>query len=524
MAVTIIILLLLYLLVFLVNKKYAYFADRKIPFLRPSFPFGNIKGLGSKKHISTFVNENYKELKKIKGKFSFGGLFMFFTPIYFILDLKLVKNVFVKDFNYFTDRTGYFNEKDEPISAHLFVLEGQRWKSMRSKLTPTFTSGKMKMMMSIFTDVAKELVICVDDAINKNSVIEMRDIFARFTTDVIGTCAFGIECNSLKDPDTEFRKMGKKVLEEPHRKGMEFFLILAFKNLARKLGVVLFETKVSHFFMSIVRDTIGYREKHNIERKDLMQLLIQLKNNGSVDGAKSDGKEPLTVNEITAQVFLFFMAGFDTSSTTMSFALLEIAENHKIQQRLRKEIEDVVKSHNGELTYEGIMEMHYLDQVVYGNIFNYFLMFLSRTNSCFTEALRKYPILSSIDRVAISDYKVPETDVIIKKGQQVWIPVYGIHHDPEIYPDPEKFDPERFSPEEVKKRDQYAFLSFGEGPRNCIGMRFAMMQMKVGLATFLFNYEVTSKTKYPVEFSINSYSIFLSPKDGIWVDVKKLIK
>lgn len=142
----------------------------------------------------------------------------------------------------------------------------------------------------------------------------------------------------------------------------------------------------------------------------------------------------------------------------------------------------------------------------------------------YTEALRKYPILSSIDRVAIADYKVPETDVIIKKGQQVWIPVYGIQHDPEIYPDPEKFDPERFSPEEVKKRDPYAFLSFGEGPRNCIGMRFALMQMKVGLATFLLNYEVTSKTTYPVEFSLNSYSIFLSPKDGIWVDVKKLIK
>lgn len=368
MAVTIIVLLLLYLLVFLVNKKYAYFADRKIPFLRPSFPFGNIKGLGSKKHISTFVNENYKELKKIKGNFSFGGLFMFFTPIYFILDLKLVKNVFVKDFNYFTDRIGYFNEKDEPISAHLFVLEGQRWKSTRSKLTPTFTSGKMKMMMPIFKDVAKELVICVDDAINKSSVIEMRDIFARFSTDVIGTCAFGIECNSLKDPDTEFRKMGKKVLEEPHRKGMEFFLIIAFKKLARKLGVVLFENKVTQFFTNIVKDTIEYREKNNIQRNDLMQLLIQIKN---------DGKDSLTVNEITAQVFLFFMAGFDTSSTTMSFALLEIAENHNIQHRLRKEIEDVVKSHNGELTYEGIMEMQYLDQVVYGNILNKFLWFLS---------------------------------------------------------------------------------------------------------------------------------------------------
>lgn len=370
MAVTIILLLVLYLLVFIVNKKYAYFADRKIPFLRPSFPFGNIKGLGSKKHISSFINENYQELKKIKGNFSFGGIFMFFTPIYFILDLKLIKNVFVKDFNYFTDRIGYYNEKDEPISVHLFALEGQRWKTMRSKLTPAFTSGKMKMMMPIFKNVAKELITCVDAAISKSSVIEMRDIFGRFSTDVIGSCAFGIECNSLKDPDTEFRKMGKKVLEDPHHKGMVFFLILTFKKLSRKLGVVLFDNKVKEFFTRIVTDTIDYREKNNIERNDLMQLLIQLKRNGGVSGDPSATTDSLTVNEITAEVFLFFMAGYDTSSTTMSFALAELAENQEIQKKLRKEIKEVLKSHNGELSYEAIMEMNYMDQVINGATLN----------------------------------------------------------------------------------------------------------------------------------------------------------
>lgn len=139
-----------------------------------------------------------------------------------------------------------------------------------------------------------------------------------------------------------------------------------------------------------------------------------------------------------------------------------------------------------------------------------------------SETLRKHPVVGFIARIVENDYRLENTDVVIEKGVQVFVPTLGIHHDPDIYPDPEKFDPERFSSEAICSRHPCAFLGFGAGPRNCIGLRFAMMEMKIVVCYLLmkFNFSPCGKTRYPIQYSLNNS--LLAPVDGCWVKVEEL--
>jgi cytochrome P450 family 6 len=130
--------------------------------------------------------------------------------------------------------------------------------------------------------------------------------------------------------------------------------------------------------------------------------------------------------------------------------------------------------------------------------------------------------VADLIRIVTDDYSVPESKVVFPKGQTVFIPVYAIHHDPEIYENPSQYDPDRFTPENEAKRNPYAFLPFGEGPRNCIGLRFGMMQARIGLAVLLSHYrfDLSSKTKQPLRMSKSSP--ILSPVGGIWLKVEKI--
>ena len=136
--------------------------------------------------------------------------------------------------------------------------------------------------------------------------------------------------------------------------------------------------------------------------------------------------------------------------------------------------------------------------------------------------MRKYPPVANLNRRTKNDYHVPGTKIVLEKGLSVIIPAYAIQRDPENYPEPEKFNPDRFEPEEVKKRDAMTWLPFGDGPRNCIGLRFGMMQARIGLVTLLnnFEFELGSKTTVPLTFEHNQF--ILSPVGGVYLKLKSI--
>lgn len=136
----------------------------------------------------------------------------------------------------------------------------------------------------------------------------------------------------------------------------------AFPDLARKLGLEVMPKESIDFFMKVVTDNIEFREKNNYKRNDFFQLLMEIKSKSE----KQSGERPFTVEDFAAQVFVFFLAGFETSATTMTFALYELAKHQDIQKRLRDEINSVLKQHDGKLTYDAIQEMKFLKCVVDG--------------------------------------------------------------------------------------------------------------------------------------------------------------
>ncbi|XP_062552472.1 cytochrome P450 6a8-like [Armigeres subalbatus] len=497
--------MLLYLLLslvtlayFWVSRRYSYWKQRSVPFVQPSFPFGNLQGL-NRKHFGFLTHDVYTQLKTTGSKF--GGMFFFVNPVALILDLDFAKDVFVKDFQYFHDRGVYSNEKADPITAHLVAMEGTKWKNLRAKLTPTFTSGKMKMMYPIITTVAEEFHKCMENEANNGREVEMKEFLARFTTDVIGNCAFGLECNSLTDPEAEFRKMGKKALTLSSMGFLRRVLSVTFRDLAKALGVRLSDPVVANFFMNAVRRTIEYREKNKVQRNDFMDLLIKLKNAEPID-EKSDQLGPLTFNEIAAQAFVFFLAGFETSSTAMSFCLYELAKNPELQEKARRNINETLAKH-GAMTYEAVHEMRYIE-------------------NCINESLRKYPPIANILRNVTKPYPVPGTNVTLEKDSRVLLPVYAIHHDPQYYPNPEQYDPDRFNPDQAASRHPMAFVPFGEGPRICIGLRFGMMQARVGLAYLLKNFRFTLSEKTASPLKILANSTVLASEGGLWLKLEKL--
>ncbi|XP_055623801.1 cytochrome P450 6a9-like [Toxorhynchites rutilus septentrionalis] len=476
------------LLVVYVKQRYSFWSRQKVPFIEPLFPLGSFQNV----HNKSFADISREQYNQMKDRGPFHGLYFLLQPLVAITDLDLIKTVTIKDFNYFPDRGVFHNPKRDPLSAHLFSIEGNKWRTLRARLTPTFTSGKMKMMFPTLAAVGDNFSAFLVKTVAEGRELEIKDYVARFTTDVIGSCAFGIECNSFEDPNSQFRKFGGLIFDKPrHSQPVRLFLKL-FPEVGRRLGMKSLRDEPSQFFGRLVKDTVDYREKNNITRKDFMSLLIELKNTGG----------QLTIDEVAAQAFIFFGAGFETSSSNQTFCLYELALNQECQEKARKCVQEALKKHGG-LTYEAVSDMAYLDQ-------------------CIKETLRLYPSLPVLERKTVQNYRIPDSDVVIPKGMKVQIPVFAIHRDEQYYPNPEVFDPDRFCPDEVVKRHICSFLPFGEGPRACIGLRFGMMQSRVGLATILsnFKFNICPKTAVPLQYSASAN--VLQPKEGLWLKVEPL--
>jgi cytochrome P450 family 6 len=189
---------------------YQYWRRRNLPYLEPRIPFGNNDSPFRQKDYPGMIVKRQYDIMKSKG-WKHGGLYTILSPTYQVLDLDYVKNILTKDFQYFTDRGLYYNEKDDPLSAHLFAVGGQKWRNLRTKLTPTFTSGKMKMMFQALLDCEPNLLQKIENDRVAGVPTDIKEALGCFTTDIIGSVAFGLDFNAFAEDNSPFREYGRKI-------------------------------------------------------------------------------------------------------------------------------------------------------------------------------------------------------------------------------------------------------------------------------------------------------------------------
>lgn len=359
LAVILALLLVIFGLIYIyIHKRYSFLEEHGFLHEKPRFPFGNMQGAGKKFHPIQIFQRGYKKFKNQAPAF---GQYFFLAHNIVLTDLDVIKDVMIKNFDVFHNRGLFHSKEHDPLTAHLLTLEDQDWRNMRMKLSPTFTSGKMKVMFHTVLDVSKYMIESLEAKTALDS-IEIKEVLAQFTTDVIGNIAFGLEMKAINNPESNFRQMGRKIFGRNSNFLIRLFFLTSFRDLARTLRLKLLPKDVSGFFRGIVRETVEYRTENKIERNDFLDLLLKVK-----EGQTDENK--LTIDQIAAQCFLFFIAGFETSSSTATFVLYNLVQHPEIQEKVRNEVKSVVAKYDGKITYDGIMEMKILQMIIDGELY-----------------------------------------------------------------------------------------------------------------------------------------------------------
>ncbi|NXB36831.1 CP3AO protein, partial [Eulacestoma nigropectus] len=416
-------------------------------------------------------------------------------PVLAVLDPILIKNILVKEcYNIFTNHRNF--GLNGILGSALNVAEDEQWKRIRTVLSPTFTSGKLKEMFHIINHYGEKLVKNIEKKVANDEFVTVKDIFEAYSMDVVTSTSFSVNVDSMNNPNDPFVSNIKKFLQFSFLSPL-FLLIVLFPFVVpvlEKMKVTLLPSDVMDFFKNVFTKMKKEREKDSsTDRVDFLQLMIESQN--SHDGSKSaetNLDQTLSDEEILAQALIFVFAGCETTSSTLSYIAYNLATHPDVQQRLQDEV-DAHLPNKATPTYNAITQMEYLDMVV-------------------NESLRLYPAGGRLERVCKKTVEL--SGVTIPEGMVVLIPAFVLHRDPQYWPEPDEFRPERFSKENKESIDPYTFLPFGAGPRNCIGMRFALLIMKVAVIVLLQNFSFRTCKETPIPMVLDSKG-FMRPKKPI---------
>ncbi|KAL8564303.1 hypothetical protein ACOMHN_050914 [Nucella lapillus] len=413
-------------------------------------------------------------------------------PTLMVMDLDFVKEVMVKQFSNFTHRNFSRGMRPKRVERALFFAGGSTWKRIRNLMTPSFSASKLKLMTHYVNRCSDLLVKNIENKARTGQLIGVKEVFGGFTMDVITGTAFGLKTNSQTQEGSPFTEQCKKLFASVNSSKRLINLlqiINAFPFLGPLLGRFGFGRDTDFFFNSLESLVEERREGANSTKKksvDMFQLLLDAEadpeqitdSTDNMDDAKSNRR--MTKDEIVSQGFIVLIAGFETTSTTLQYLTYHMALYPDIQEKvfeeIQKELGDV------ELTYENVTKLKYLE-------------------ACIRETLRMFPPVAVVDRKAQKAVTIRGIHIPAEGG--VTIPVHAIMHDPEFFPDPEVFNPDRYLEENASRIHPVTEeLPFGYGPRKCIGMRLAMLEMKFAASRIFRHFRFVKCAETPEKINL----------------------
>ena len=413
------------------------------------------------------------------------------------------------------------------LNHSLITCDENRWKQMRSILTSIFSGSKLRQMTSIIDSTIDKFIARVEQNVKENKEFDIYELFQGLTMDTIAKTGFGFDSGSQDSTEDALIKAAKGTFNISVGQTLVilWFLFPEFRFIIDPLRVGVEYIKdyfgySDHGFLLKVSDQLIQRRRNQLFKgmsgqRDMLQLMIEaescevlsistdMNNNSVVESkGKESKKSKMTNDEIAANTVLFFDAGYETTSTALAYVTHLLINRQDIQDRVRQEVQQLFES-EGQLNYNTVTQLKFLEQVIY-------------------ESMRLYPPLTTfVSRRAKTDYQYK--DMIIPKGADIRVPVYYIQRDPNLWPNPEVFDPQRFSDENKHQINAVAFQPFGVGPRNCIGMRFALLEIKLTLSKLLIQYKLIASENTELGDITRDFKVIsMTPKYGVFAKAVKI--
>ncbi|XP_066993572.2 cytochrome P450 4C1 isoform X2 [Anabrus simplex] len=488
--------ILLGLLIWHIKRRHFLQLAAKLPGPKTEFLLGNARELGNNpRDIYLNVMRIWRENGSL--------VRLWIGPFLYVLmsDAKDVEAIMTS--TKYIDKSIVYKFLEPWLGTGLLTGTGIKWHKHRKIITPAFHFKILEQFVDVFNTNGDILIKKLRNEAN-GTMIDIYDYITLYALDVICETAMGVSINAQENRDSEYARA------------------------LRNEGEVIMRRLVApwaypDFFFNLSKDaehqSEALRVLHNMtnnviqERKRQLSSDLNGKNNGHVKQEQEDGfgrkkrfafldlllqaaqsGADLSDENIREEVDTFMFEGHDTTTSGICYALYYLSKDQQVQKRAMEELRSIFGTQsNIAPTYQNICEMKYLEYII-------------------KESLRLCPSVPVIGRHLGEDLTIKTGNLRIPASSSVLISPYLLHRNPDYYDEPEKFDPDRFLPENCQRRHPYAYIPFSAGPRNCIGQKFALLEMKAVISKILWHYHLSSEPSFEPELTIE---LILKSANGI---------